>query len=170
MKKSILLTSILATSLMPSFVEATASKNVLFDTPSLKEGNPKSIELKELIENVFKVVTDMKAVNEDYAQYISKDYVQCVDGEILKYNGFIDHMKALKKSVKSLTIVFHDVITEGNKVVTRHTAYAVKKNNKEVEVQVIAIFEVKDGKIISCNELTHMRKGETADRDLGSRR
>lgn len=167
MKKSLLFTSLLAASLMPSFVEAAASKNVLFDTPSLKEGNPKSIEV---VENVFKVLTDMKAVNEDYAQYISKDYVQCVDGEILKYNGFLDHMKALKKSVKSITIVFHDIITEGNKVVTRHTAYVVKKNNKEAEVQVIAIFEVKDGKIISCNELTHMQKGETADRDLGSRR
>lgn len=173
MKKYILMGPLLMNFLTPAFVEAipnTHEEKVLFDSSSIKEGTSQSIKLKKIIENSFKVVTDMTATDEDYAQYISKDYVQYVDGETLNYEGFIDHMKAIKKSVKSIKILFHDMIVEGNKVATRHTAYAIKKDNTEIEVQVIAIFDIKDEKIISCNELTYMVKGEKSDRDLGSRR
>jgi len=171
MKKYLLMTSILASSLMPSFGEATASKSegtLIFDA-SIKGGTPDELALKKVIENNFKVSTNLEATEADFALYHSKDYIQHVDGKVLNYEQYVTHRKALQKTVKSVKIVFHDMIVQGNKVVTRHTAYAVKKDDKEIELQVIAIFEIKDGKIISCHELTHLAKGERADRDLGSR-
>lgn len=171
MKKYLLMTSILASTLMPSFVEAKFSKTketVIFDT-SIKVTTPEEWALKKVIENNFQVSTNLEATEEDFARYHSKDYIQYVDGKVLNFEEYVVHRKALQKTLKSVKVVFHDMIIKENKVVTRHTAYAVKKDNKEIELQVIAIFEVKDGKIISCHELTHLTKGERPDQDLGSR-
>lgn len=171
MKKYILMTTLLTSSLMPSFLEATANKTegtVNFDAV-IKDGTPEELALKKVIENNFKVSTNLEATEADFARYHSKDYIQYVDGKVLNYENYVTHRKALQKTIKSLKVVFHDLIIQGNKVVTRHTAYGVKKDNKEIELQVIAIFEIQDGKIISCHELTHLAKGERPDRDLGSR-
>ena len=171
MKKYLLMTSILTSALMPSFVEATVKKpeeTVVFDS-SIKVSTPEEVALKKVIENNFKVSTNLKATEEDFARYHSKDYIQHVDGKVLNYEEYVVHRKALQKTLKSVKVVFHDLIIKGDKVVTRHTAHAVKKDNKEIELQVIAIFEVKDGKIVSCHELTHLAKGERPDRDIGSR-
>jgi hypothetical protein len=171
MKKYILMTTILASSLMPSLIEAKGNPQegrVIFDA-SIKYGNPEALALKKVIENSFMVSTDMNATKADYARYHTKDYIQHVDGKVLNYDEYVAHREALKKTVKSAKIFFNDMIIEGNKVVTRHTAYVTKKDNKKIELQVIAIFEIKDGKIVKCDELTHLIKGERADRDIGSR-
>ncbi len=156
---------VLAILFQPGF---SAEGNVVFD-PSIKLDTPEALAMKEVIENSFRASTDMKATEEDYARYHSTDYIQHVDGKILDYNEYVQHRNNVKKTLKSVKVVFHDIIIEKNKIVTRHTAYAVKNDDIEIELQVIAIFEIKDGKIISCNELTHLAKGERPDRDLGSR-
>lgn len=171
MKKYILMTTLLTSSLMPSLLEATATnleETVIFDAV-IKDGTPEELAIKQVIENSFKVATDMNATEADYARYHSKDYIQHVDGKELNYDGFVAHMAALKKSLKSVKVVFHDIVIKGNKVVTRHTAYAVKKDNIEIELQLIAIMEIKEGKIVKCHEFTHLSKGAKEDRDLGSR-
>lgn len=172
MKKYVIMASILVGSLMPAFADSKNNppeETVIFDT-SIKERTPEASALKKIIEDAFKVSTNLKAADADYALHRSKDYVQYVDGKCLNYDEYVAHRQAIKKTVKSVQIVFHDMIFEGNKVVTRHTAHAIKNDGKEIEIQVIAIFEIRDGKIISLHELSHMTKGEKADRDLGSRK
>ncbi|MDP1724618.1 MAG: nuclear transport factor 2 family protein [Alphaproteobacteria bacterium] len=95
--------------------------------------------------------------------------MQIADEKTLNYTQGLEHVKTLKRDYKSIKIVFHEIIEEGNKVATRHTGHVIKGDDSEVEVDVMAIFEIKDGKIIGCRELTRLVKGSKADEDIGSR-
>lgn len=112
---------------------------------------------------------NMNSTRADFDTYYSKEYIQHVDGKTLNYAEFLAHMNDLHKSLSSLEIEFLDIVAQGDKVATRHLAYGVKKDGREIEVLVVAIFGFKDGKLVSCDELTHMVKGAKEDKDIGSR-
>jgi ketosteroid isomerase-like protein len=127
-------------------------------------------ETKQFVKEIFKnTIENMDATEETYAKYFSKDYVQYVDGKTLKYNDFIAHINALKNVLKSAKITFKHMIVEEDTVATVHLVDAVKKDGGIIEAQVNALFRIKDKKVILCDELTHLIKGEKSDRDLGSR-
>ena len=129
-----------------------------------------SDEAKKFVQEVFNhTIEDMNATEETYAKYFSKDYVQYVDGKTLKYYDFIAHMKAQKNVMKSAKVTFKYMIAEGDTVATVHLVNGIKKDGGIIEVQVNALFLIKDKKIVLCDELTHLIKGEKSDRDLGSR-
>lgn len=127
-------------------------------------------ENKQLIKNMFHdVFEDTNASEITYEKYFSKDYVQYVDGKTLNYDDFVNHMRALKSALKSAKITFKYIVGEGDKVATIHIAQGIKKNGGTVETQVNAFFQIKNNKIILCDELTRLIKGEETDKDLGSR-
>jgi predicted SnoaL-like aldol condensation-catalyzing enzyme len=129
-----------------------------------------SNDTKKFVKEAFtNTIENMDATEETYAKYFSRDYIQHVDGKTLKYDDFIAHMKAQKNVMKSATVNFKYMIVEGDKVATVHIVNGVKKNGGIIEAQVNALFQIKDKKIVFCDELTHLIKGDKSDRDLGSR-
>lgn len=129
-----------------------------------------SKDLKAWIKEVFaNVVENMNPVESTYSKYFSEDYVQYVDGKTLTYEDFVAHMKAQKAVMRSVTITFKQIVVEGNRIATIHYAEGIKKDGSEIKAQVNAVFEVENGKIISCDELTRLIKGDKSDKDLGSR-
>lgn len=125
---------------------------------------------KEIVQNVFKNIIETKKWDDStYDQYFSKDYVQIGNGKKLNYTQALAHLKFLRDNHKSIKITFHELIDKDNKVVTRHTCNVIKNNGDEIEVELIAIHEIKDGKIIGVRELTHFVKGQKSDEDIGSR-
>lgn len=116
---------------------------------------------KEVIENLDR---DEKIIS----QYFSPHYIQFVDGHKLNYNDFVQHMLIQKTLLESATVFIEHCVSEGNKICTLHRVDAVKKNGASISVKVIAYFEIEDGKIISCDELTHILKGEKEDQSIGS--
>lgn len=116
-----------------------------------------------------KGLMNMSSTRADFDPYYSKEYVQHVDGKTLNYEEFLAHMADLHKSLSSLEIEFLDIVTQGDKVATRHLAHGIKKDGREIEVLVVAVFGFKNGKLVSCDELTHMVRGAKEDRDIGSR-
>jgi ketosteroid isomerase-like protein len=142
---------------------------LLLATSPLAHASPQE-DPKAVVMNCFKtLIENQNWTKADYDKYISKDYIQIADGKSLNYDQDLAHLETLRKDCKSIKIVFHDMVAQGNKVATRHTAHAVKKDGSLVEANVMAIFEVKDGKLIRCNELTQIVKGTKEDADLGSR-
>jgi ketosteroid isomerase-like protein len=104
------------------------------------------------------------------AKYHDKNYIQYSDGKVLNYQNLLDHVKHLKSILKSPVEIHYDhVIAEGDKVVTVHRAKATKKDGKSVEIKVIALHQIKDGKIILTDELTHVITGNEEDKEMGSR-
>ena len=136
-----------------------------------KENSMTPTEEKQFIKDAFaNVFENMNATKEEYSKYFSKNYVQYVDGKKLNYTDFVEHVQALKSEMKSIKINFKYMVAEGDKVSTVHIANGVKKDGGIVETQFNALFEIKDHKIVLCNELSHLIKGSESDKDLGSRK
>lgn len=122
------------------------------------------------MEEIFKNVTEnMNPDESTVARYISPLYQQDVDGHKLDYKGFFQHMVKQKSMVDSVKLTIQHFISEGNKACTVHRVDAVKKNGEKLVVKVVAYFEFdSSGKLILCDELTHVLEGSKEDRNLGS--
>lgn len=127
-------------------------------------------QMKLFVQNALvDVVEDMGAAEKTFAKYFSQEYTQYVDGRILGYRELVEHMKAQKTVFQSAKITFKHLIAEGNKVASVHVVKAVKKDGGTIEAQVNALMELKDEKIILCDELTFLIQGTKEDEDIGSR-
>ncbi len=106
----------------------------------------------------------------DFEDCFSKDYVQHVDGKVFNDLDFVQHMKAQKRVMRSLHIEFKQMVAEKDQVYTLHIAKGIKKDGSTIEAQVNAYFQLKNDKIVFCDELTRLNKGSKEDQDLGSRK
>lgn len=129
-------------------------------------GNISQKNIEEIFENVTENMHPDASLIE---RYFSPLYQQDVDGHRLDYNGFLQHMIKQKSMVKSVKITIERCVVEENKICTIHRVDVVKNNKQKVVVKVIAYFEFdSDGKLIICDELTHVLEGTKEDRELGS--
>lgn len=127
-------------------------------------------ELKFFLQKAFaNTIENMSATDKDYATYFSPDYIQLVDGKELNYEKFVLHMKAQKAVMATVKVTFKHIVAEGDKVATVHIVEGHKKDGGFVKGQVNAFFQIKDNKIVHCNELSHLIQGSDEDKDLGSR-
>lgn len=104
------------------------------------------------------------------AAHFDPGYRQWVDGETLDFDGFVAHMQALDAALDSVRVTFESMVEEGDQVATRHIVDSVMKDGHTGRFEVIAIFGVGAGGILSCHELTRQIDGRGEDRDLGSRK
>lgn len=103
------------------------------------------------------------------AAHFDPGYRQWVDGETLDFDGFVAHMQALDAAVERVTVTFAALLEEGDRVASRHVIDSVMKDGRRAGFEVIAIFEVGAGGLVSCHELTRQLTGSREDADLGSR-
>ena len=126
---------------------------------------------KSLIERAFQEVFAPDAFDEGViARYFSPRYVQTTDGRTLDFPGFVAHVRELKRTVKNVKITFERLIAEGANVVSIHRAEVEKIAGGKISIRVFALFVIDEGKIVLCDELTHLEQGAAEDRDLASRR
>lgn len=131
--------------------------------------NLKASDMKDFIEKTFQdVIENMQADEEIISQYFSSDYIQYVDGHMLDYPGFIQHMKKQKTLINSAKVTIDHFVADANKICTVHRVDIQKKNDEKISVKVIAYFEIENGKIILCDELTKLLQGGEEDHNIGS--
>lgn len=104
------------------------------------------------------------------AEYFSPHYQQWVDGKSLDFDGFVQHMAAVKAATSSVCIEIQAIAENGNEVLTHHRVSVVKPDASEAVIDVFARFTLCEGMIVRCQELTYPLSGAEEDRDLGSRR
>ncbi|WP_051228877.1 nuclear transport factor 2 family protein [Pleomorphomonas oryzae] len=126
-------------------------------------------EVHDLLRRLFAAFTDPTTKPETFAELLTPDYVQRVDGKELDYAGFLTHSAALQASLASSRVTFEHIVTDGRAAATVHIAEAVKTNGDRIRLKVIAYYEFRDGRISLVDELTHLMDGADQDRDLGSR-
>jgi predicted SnoaL-like aldol condensation-catalyzing enzyme len=125
---------------------------------------------KSLIERAFQEVFASDAFDEAaIARYFSPRYAQKTDGRTLDFAGFVAHVHELKRRVRNVKITIQRMVAEGANVVSIHRAEAEKVAGGRVTVRVFALFVIDEGKIVLCDELTHLEQGAAEDRDLASR-
>lgn len=124
---------------------------------------------KQLIKNVFRdIFSNLDFTEETCEKYFSINYIQYVDGKKLDYDKLIKHLMNLKSTLHKIKITFKHIISEHDKVSTIHIVNATKKNGVVCKVQVNAMFQIKNQKIILCDELTHLISGEGLDKEIAS--
>ena len=126
---------------------------------------------KAVVRNAFEAIINQgRTDTATIEQYIALGYIQKVDGKTLDYKGFVSHMQALSATVSSMQVTFDSLTAEDDKVASAHRVRATKTDGgAQIEIQVITLFQVAGGRIVSCNEPTHLISGSHEDRDLGSR-
>lgn len=125
--------------------------------------------MESFIKNVFRdVIEDMEADENVISEYFSRKYIQHVDGHTLDYQGFVEHMKKQKTLIHSAKVVIDRCLVDGNKLCTIHRVDMTKKNGEQIAAKVISYFELEDGKIVLCDELTKLLKGCKEDQHIGS--
>lgn len=101
------------------------------------------------------VILDLKL--DKISDYFSDQYMQVTDGTEVNIQGFHNHMETLKSIVDTLALSpFYDFLFDEEKqtATLRYEIHVKKKNGNSGVVEIIAIFELKEGKILRCNELT----------------
>jgi len=122
--------------------------------------------LKKIFSDIFEADNfDEKVIH----KYFHLEYKQHVDGKILNFDQFVDHMKAIKDTLDSVKIYFEHLIEENDSVCSVHYAEGKKKDGNIVKAKVIAFFKFEQDKLILCDEMTHLVEGNTEDEDMGSR-
>lgn len=102
-------------------------------------------------------------------KYFSTSYTQTTDGKTSDYSEFLNHLKALKAHIAKLEMLpFEEFICDGSKVVLRYTVTAQPKFGEVAKIQMLAIFELKDGKIVRCWELSHPLSAEESHKQLAT--
>jgi predicted SnoaL-like aldol condensation-catalyzing enzyme len=125
---------------------------------------------KSLVERSFQDVFASDAFDEGViARYFSPRYEQKTDGRPLDFPGFVSHVRELKRTLKNVKIMFERMVAEGANVVTIHRAEAEKIAGGNIAIRVFALFVIDEGKIVLCDELTHLEQGAAEDRDIASR-
>ena len=82
------------------------------------------------------------------------------------YNDIIEHGKRTSQSFKELRTEISHIIAEDNLVTVRYTYYIISFDQPEDEIclaHFISIWEVKDGKLFSCHEMSQMADEKAVD-------
>lgn len=110
----------------------------------------------KFLSNVYQdILVDRRT--EKITNYFSHKYTQTTDGLTTDINEFTNHILVLKDVVKKISISpFYDFLFDANKqtATLRYTVTVDKKDGDNGEIEVIAIFEFDEHKIIRCNEQT----------------
>lgn len=126
-------------------------------------------QYQKLVAESFEVLLNADKSVDDVRPFFAKNYTQWVDGKSLDYDGFFQHVAALKEVIASAYVEFIEFMVEGNAAADIHDVFVTKKNGETLHVRVIAFFTFENNQITSVREMTHLLKGNESDHDLGSR-
>jgi len=125
---------------------------------------------KQLIRQMFRDMFESDSFDEQVIdRYFSPNYVQRADGTTLNFDGFVDHVRTLKRAVVKLEVNFEQMVAEGNKVMEIHRVEGEKRDGSKFAARLMSFWIIENGKIGLCDELSHVEQGAPEDRDLGSR-
>lgn len=124
-------------------------------------------QMRSWIQEALHYGFDMKT--EDYTKYMSTTYFEHIDGKSFNFQQWLHHMNGLKGMMQSYTLTFDEIVVEGNRIATSYVVHATKKDGSKLDIRIIAVFTVKDNKMVFCDELTHLISGSATDKELASR-
>lgn len=125
---------------------------------------------KTLIRQMFRDMFESDSFDERVIdRYFSPKYVQHADGATLNFDGLVDHVRELKRAVAKLEVTFEQMVAEDNKVMEIHRVEGEKRDGTNFTARLMSFWVIEDGKIVFCDEFSHLVQGAPEDRDLGSR-
>ncbi|MGB6976984.1 MAG: hypothetical protein WBE18_05990 [Gammaproteobacteria bacterium] len=125
-------------------------------------------EEKQFVKDAVVYALENRNPKMDYSKYVSKDFINPIDGNTFNYEQWVAHQKHIKKLVKSMKPTFDLIMAEGDHVAAIYRIDLVKNDGSKLEIKDMAFFKIKNKKIIYCEELTRLIKGNEEDKNIGS--
>lgn len=127
-------------------------------------------ELAQKIEHVLNEACfggDEHPVEEVAQQHFAASYCQITDGQELDWDGFVEHMRALRRRVDTGRIEILEIVSTGNHFADRHLVTAAKIDGSKVVAEVYMFGELNDeGQFVRITETARVVDGDEADREL----
>lgn len=100
--------------------------------------------------------------------YFTLDHQQRVNGKVLNYDQFVDHIRHLRTHVASGRIEIVEALREGNRITDRHRVHITKSDGSAIQLEVFLFGELAaDGRICRMDEVSRVIVGTTSDANLG---
>jgi hypothetical protein len=125
-------------------------------------------ESKALVKRAVIYALENRDPNMDYGKYVSKSFINPIDGNTFNFTQWVTHQKNIKKMVKSMKPIFDTLVAENNQVAAIYRIKLVKNDGSKLVVKDLAFFKIKQNKIVYCEELTQLVKGNSKDKNIGS--
>jgi hypothetical protein len=125
-------------------------------------------EAKQFVKNAVVYALENRDPQMDYSKYVSRDFINPIDGNTFNYEQWVAHQKHIKNLVKSMKPTFNLMVVEGDHVAAIYQIDLVKNDGSKLKVKDMAFFKIKNKKIIYCEELTRLVKGNEEDKNIGS--
>jgi len=123
----------------------------------------------DFIKALFRDVIENKNYDETLIdKYFSEDYVQSVDNQTLGFETFKKHLQKLKDKIQQVDVQFSNIASNETSIFTKHYVKSILKNGEMVKHKVFAEFQIENGKVIQCDELTLLIEGNKSESNLGS--
>lgn len=123
---------------------------------------------KQFVKDAVVYALTNKDPNMDYSKYVAKNFINPIDGNVFNYEQWVTHQKNIKAMVKSMTPTFDLMVAEGDHVAAIYHIDIVKNDGSKLTVKDMAFFKIDHGKVVYCEELTRLLKGNEADKNIGS--
>lgn len=124
----------------------------------------------QTVEKALTALLSLQHPREDADTFMDDDYEQITDGHLMNRAALADHLETLQKQCRAAAVQFLCLENLGDSVFSRHRVRVCRRDGGESSFEVMALFRMRDGKILSCTETTKQLSGPEADRDLGSAR
>ncbi|HEV2613960.1 MAG TPA: hypothetical protein VGV92_04550 [Gammaproteobacteria bacterium] len=123
---------------------------------------------KQFVKDAVVYALENKDPNMDYGKYVSHDFVNPIDGKVFNYQQWVTHQKHIKAMVKSMTPKFDWMVADGDNVATIFYITIIKNNGEKLVVKDLAFFKINHDKVVYCEELTRLIKGNVKNKNIGS--
>lgn len=132
--------------------------NFIFSTVLLAAGNLLSQEQSNasLVKKMFEEVSEKMTV-EHLDEYCTKDLELISNNHFMDYSAFKAHLEQAFGTLESIQFKkpFDEFLAKDDKVVSRFTIATRDKKGNQKETGVVAIYQIKDGKIARWWEVTY---------------
>ncbi|KAH6867797.1 hypothetical protein B0T10DRAFT_451506 [Thelonectria olida] len=117
-------------------------------------------------ESIF--VGDSENTEDDLKRLFMPTYTQEVDGRVLSFPEFVDHIRHLRTATTSVKVKVSQFLRDGNQLAERHTVSVEFSNKPRSEFEVFLFGVVhEDGRLSSVVETIRHAEGDAEDKDLG---
>lgn len=101
-------------------------------------------------------------------EIFSEDYQQHTDGNLLDFEGFVQHLDHVRAQVSHIAFRVEQACCTPNLLADRHIVTVTKTNGQTSDIEVYMFARLRDGKIWRIDEVTRVMKGDHADKSLAS--
>jgi hypothetical protein len=121
---------------------------------------------KQLVKEAISAVLETDGSQQDYSKYVARNLMAHVDDKTFDYQQWVAHVQTVKAATKSMRVAIKAMTAEGDIVNANFVIHVVKPDGSELDMQVLEMFWLHNGKIVYVDMFSRIISGDSADAGL----